>query len=440
MYYKAMIFVFFVCFTAANVFSSGNKDNGSQQDINKLKTDVSDLKTGLKNIQSDTNKTLDNMNQKLDNITKVKYDDPVKPSVAQSSDTAFPEDRKQSGRFVPITWETAVEFEYNLDKLDFYVSSNLTLASNDQDDNSGLIRGGKIVDKDKNLYGEQLIIESSKPVKTVKFSLNPKDKASIEIFYSEQSALLKFIRNTKDCFELYSARINTKNYDFDKENAPLLFIYDERNQDNRISDENQTDTAQMQTVVSSRIRPLIPEDIMLKSGQSVYLTKDAVVEYILEKGGLWDINDRRTHIEVIVKHYINEAETENINHDIAIAQMCYATQILKNKTLFYNMNYAGLSKEGAVWNGKSWDGTFTKSQTGVRAHIQHLKYYASLDTVKDNVDPRLHLLANLRGKGDTLHKLCAYWVGKDPGKYERNLRETLEDLYMYQESYNKKVL
>lgn len=425
MYRKMLLLVFFMCFAAVCGFSSGSKDTGNKEDIDKMKADIVDLKK----TQDDTARTLKELNQKLGNIAESKQ---------QSNDSARSDERRNSDKFMPLTWETALEFENDLDKLDFYISRNLNLTAKEQNDNFGVVKDGKIVDNsEKNLPEEKLVISNNTPVKIVKFSLNPRDKASIDIFFSGQSVWLKFVRNAKDYFELDLVTKNTKNYSFDEE--VLLCIYDERSQENRTAvPKTKTTFKQAVSGISSGNRPQLPEYIMLKSGQPYpYLTKDAVVEYLsLNSQGVTD-----SDIEAIIKHYIKESKTENINHDIAIAQMCYATQLLTNKALFNNNNYAGLITEGAVLNGKSWNGKFPGSKIGVRAHIQHLKGYASTESLNEkNEDPRFHLLANRRGKGDTLHKLCAFWVGKNPVRYENNLRDMLEDLYRYQEKYNKRVL
>jgi hypothetical protein len=185
-------------------------------------------------------------------------------------------------------------------------------------------------------------------------------------------------------------------------------------------------------------RPLISGDmpVMAKSGQGNYLTQTAVAEYLYGFRG----NIPRKDIDVIIGHYINEAKILGVNHDIAIAQMCHATDFLRND-LWKVMNYANFSKEGAVLNGKSWNGAFPDSRTGVRAHIQHLRGYASARSFAGEiVDPRFRLLGARQGKGDTLHKLCGMWPWKDPAKYEASIKAKLEVLYDYQDSYYRRVL
>jgi hypothetical protein len=314
-------------------------------------------------------------------------------------------------------------FEDELYKLDFYINKNLDLKAEEQKKNFGVVKDGKILENsEKNLPEEKLIINNNTPVKVTKFSLYPKNKATIDIYYSGQSAVLKFKRNTRDYFELESVTKNTRDYPFNEE--VLLYVHDERGRSKQTS--VQTSTTQTSSNSSVK-RPPIPEDIMLKSGQSTYLTRDAVVKYLTENSKGVSTRD----IRAIIDHYINESRREGINHDIAIAQMCYATKNLTKKVLFNNMNYADLSTAGTNWNGK-----FPRSRIGVRAHIQHLKGYASTKYPEEAiVDPRFRILENIRGKGDTLHKLSAYWVKNNNEKYESDIKEILEKLYSYQESY-----
>jgi hypothetical protein len=418
----ALILAFIMCFVSVNGFSLGRKD---KEVINKIQADIVDLKKS----QDDTAKTLKELNQTLTNNEKTR----------QSNDKALSGETMYNDKLIPITWETAKEFENDLDKLDFCIDRNLTLIPNEQRSSSGLVKGGKIVDNDeKNLSEEKLVISNSTLVKTAGFSLSSRDKASIEIFFPEQSALLKFVKNTQNCFELDADSIkitkNAKNYTVD-ERGILLCIYDERNHDNRTSllGQGRAYNQQNNGAFSLGIHPPIPEDILVRNGQRYpYLTQSAVVEYMY----MFKNSHGRSYrdIEAIIGHYIREAKTRNINSDIAIAQMWHATQSLTNRTLWNNCNYANLSTSDIRWNGKFRMG----SREGVTAHIVHLLGYASIGPVRNSeVDPRFRLLADRRGKGDTLRKLCSLWVAKEKSKdYENSLRNILKDLYVFQEHYN----
>ena len=99
----------------------------------------------------------------------------------------------------------------------------------------------------------------------------------------------------------------------------------------------------------------------------------------------------RTREELITfaQLYIDEAAAENINSDIAFAQMCHETGFLKFGGLVQPEwhNYCGLGAISADQPGC----IFETEQLGVRAHIQHIQAYATTEDVQLNnelVDPR----------------------------------------------------
>ncbi len=86
--------------------------------------------------------------------------------------------------------------------------------------------------------------------------------------------------------------------------------------------------------------------------------------------------------------YLSEGKAEGIRGDIAFAQSCLETGNFAFSgsavTLDQN-NFAGIGVTVNGMKGKSW-GT---PQLGIRAQIQHLKAYASMDKLKNKcVDPR----------------------------------------------------
>lgn len=97
----------------------------------------------------------------------------------------------------------------------------------------------------------------------------------------------------------------------------------------------------------------------------------------------------KKEIEKLAKLYIEEANFEGINSDVAFAQMCLETGYLR----FGNLvtpdmhNYCGLGAIDANNPGE----VFENPQLGVRAHIQHLQAYATKEDVKlkgELIDPR----------------------------------------------------
>ena len=113
----------------------------------------------------------------------------------------------------------------------------------------------------------------------------------------------------------------------------------------------------------------------------------------------------------IAQLYIEEADKEGVNHDIAFCQMCLETGHLQfgNQVGRNQHNFCGL---GAV-DGGGEGASFNDARTGVKACIQHLKAYGSNAPIAHPplVDPRFDLVS--RGIADTVHDLSGRWAS-DP--------------------------
>ncbi|MDZ8050492.1 MAG: N-acetylmuramoyl-L-alanine amidase [Aulosira sp. ZfuVER01] len=108
----------------------------------------------------------------------------------------------------------------------------------------------------------------------------------------------------------------------------------------------------------------------------------------------------------IPKLYQEEAKTEGINYDIAFCQMCVETGFLRfgSDIRPEQNNFAGLGTIG----GSSQAASFESARIGVRAHIQHLKAYASLEPlVNEVVDPRFRFVT--RGVAPLIDQLSGRW-------------------------------
>ena len=148
------------------------------------------------------------------------------------------------------------------------------------------------------------------------------------------------------------------------------------------------------------------------------LEKDTIVAFISSRNQEMP----RWEIESIVSTYIKEAEAENINHDIAISQMCYATNFLKSQQRLVTHNYAGLG-----------DSKFDDRVTGIRAHIQHLKGYASFERPKGRiVDPRYEVLVSngIQGTVTTLEGMYLIWAPQSYD-YGDKINTILNDMYQF---------
>lgn len=106
------------------------------------------------------------------------------------------------------------------------------------------------------------------------------------------------------------------------------------------------------------------------------------------------------------KLYREEGIIEGVNHDLAFCQMCLETGFLRfgGDIKPQQNNFAGL---GAIGGGTE-AASFPSARIGVRAHIQHLKAYASLEPlVQQEVAPRFRFVT--RGVAPSVDQLSGRW-------------------------------
>jgi len=148
------------------------------------------------------------------------------------------------------------------------------------------------------------------------------------------------------------------------------------------------------------------------------------VSRILEFMQEFNTNLDTIFVSQLLKTYISECSIEGVNYDIAVCQMCLETGFLKftGSVSRFQHNYCGLGATGPLVAG-DWFGSM---EEGVRAHIQHLKAYASIDPIQhEPVDKRLRHVP--RGIVFTLFDLNGKWAS-DP-KYGEKLNSLLRKLY-----------
>ncbi|MDY4870252.1 MAG: RICIN domain-containing protein, partial [Faecalicoccus sp.] len=112
-------------------------------------------------------------------------------------------------------------------------------------------------------------------------------------------------------------------------------------------------------------------------------------------------------IEEFCQIYYEECLAEGVKPEVAFAQSMLETGFLKfgGDVLPNQYNFAGLGATGNGVHGNS----FSSVRIGIRAHIQHLKCYASTAPLnQERVDPRWSDL--LRGKSPTVEKLQGTWA------------------------------
>jgi hypothetical protein len=149
-----------------------------------------------------------------------------------------------------------------------------------------------------------------------------------------------------------------------------------------------------------------------------------------EKMALFLVNNslyaRLDNARIMAGLYIEEAAHEGIDHDVAFAQMCLETGFLSFGGLIqpeWN-NFCGLGAIGPEQPGV----VFPDLRTGVRAHIQHLKAYATSDPLNLSlVDPRYRYVR--LGSSPTIEGLAGTWAADR--MYSEKIYGILQRLYAF---------
>ncbi|MDR2303899.1 MAG: glucosaminidase domain-containing protein [Treponema sp.] len=165
--------------------------------------------------------------------------------------------------------------------------------------------------------------------------------------------------------------------------------------------------------------PRIPELIM---GEGRIPSEKLASFLLKENRG----NFGSAYIHELARIYTEEAAVEGVNADAAFAQMCLETGFLGFGGLVTPdmNNFCGL---GSIGPGKPGE-TFPDARTGVRAHIQHLKGYATTEPLKGvQVDPRYRYVK--LGSSPRIEGLAGTWA-RDLS-YAEKIRNILERLYRH---------
>jgi len=164
-----------------------------------------------------------------------------------------------------------------------------------------------------------------------------------------------------------------------------------------------------------------PPEMIMSMGT---LSRDVLVSFLLENNR--SLN--RSWAIDIVNLYISEANDEGVNYEIAFAQMCYHTNYLSFDGTFAipsSNNFYGASSLTSYRTAYNFD----SYQTNIRAHIQHLKGYATKERLKKLcVDPRFYRIEEEYGWGSspTINELSNKWSGAD---YANNIKAILSRIY-----------
>jgi hypothetical protein len=123
-------------------------------------------------------------------------------------------------------------------------------------------------------------------------------------------------------------------------------------------------------------------------------------------------------------YYVETARVEGVNSDVAFAQMCLETGFLRFGALVtVDMNnFCGLGTTGSGHPGAR----FPDERTGVIAHVQHLKGYATAEALAYPLaDPRYRYI-NPKGKAPTIDSLAGTWAADRA--YGAKLRELVSKI------------
>ena len=164
--------------------------------------------------------------------------------------------------------------------------------------------------------------------------------------------------------------------------------------------------------------PQIPEYIM---GNGIVPAKD-LAAFLLEI----NTGAEAAYIEELAFIYTDEAAIEGVNHDVAFAQMCLETGFLRFGGLVTPdmNNFCGLGAIGPGQNGV----IFPDARTGIRAHMQHLKAYATDAPLNQElVDPRYRYVR--LGSSPAISGLAGTWASDK--NYAEKISSILERLYSY---------
>ena len=174
------------------------------------------------------------------------------------------------------------------------------------------------------------------------------------------------------------------------------------------------------TVEKKTITPIMGESLV---------TAQALIKYYKDTNAIYpqEYSDRDVDLETFVNYYIQEAEAEGVRAEVAFAQAMIETGNLQfgGDVKVTQFNFAGLGATGGEPGfdfAKEYGDDAVGIQMGVRAHVQHLKCYASdLPLNQENVDPRWGDWIRLRAP--IVEELSGTWA-MDP-QYAKNILKVI---------------
>jgi hypothetical protein len=440
-----MILAFFVFYINYHGFARGGKQPDPPQ--NSASDTTNDLLRSIDQKITDINKEITKTNGEITKtngeITKINGEiDKLReinpqyiPGDAYMKDILPVDTYPADGNKIPVIPQI-IEYLLNhngkYDDLKFYLSIPLTLKISEQNEiaeveiiNNMVILNSPYLTSDKitefTTDSEGILVEIHGPAK---------DKGRVlKILFKEQGRILEFTRKANG-YELSSVVINDKkNYDINPSELVQLFVSGKNNRKSEVRPVSIN-------IENYDTKPHAPSYQNINAGYRVdsYITS-MPSRYIIDRGslrheGVIKLVEKRKRSALskndfaVISEYFKEAEYEGVNVDIAIAQMLFVTDYLRNKQSISSHNYAGLRNIPPKFTG-----SFSSMTIGVRAHIQHLKAYANETPRRQIVDPRYKLAFERGFYGMNFDQLYKRW--SDKPYYGPSIDKILCDLYEY---------
>lgn len=185
------------------------------------------------------------------------------------------------------------------------------------------------------------------------------------------------------------------------------------------------DSLEKSTQIYSQTHSIMGNAEVSKEGFKKYFNEIAE-----KKGYVYKLN---CSIDEFVDLAYEEANIEKVRPDIVIAQAIWETGYFQYGGIVNanDNNYAGLGATGAAGVKEK----FKTPRLGLRAQVQHLKAYASKDSlVLDLVDPRFKYVT--RGSAQSVEELSGKWAV--PG-YSTSKYSSLVDAAKNNDTYGQRI-
>ena len=344
-----------------------------------------------------------------------------------------------NARFIPITWDIVNDIEnhgLNLRDLPLYPSKPFSITiieRNNAPRTMEITRGVLRINREQSALPRRINFSTSN-AGTLRNNEESSGIFIVDFRVEGNNIPLRFKKNSHGLFDLISAEVETRPYDIlSDDGVPQLCIFAELNEHLEVRaffpDDSRRRTAAEQPVYRDSGRShetfnSIGSHPSRNIAGQPCLNRNGAIAYVIRQNP--SVN--RAALSSLIDTYIEEAQIERVNHDIAVAQMLYMTDFLRNHMA--TRNYAGFIIDGSRLNGVRWDGSFPDMRTGVKAHIQHLKGYASHVRPNPCVDPRYHVLVDMGylGQMKTFDQVFRAWSPNNPD-YGNRINRILNGLY-----------